>query len=198
MMLWQNRDAVISDEVWMAVVLTEWPECTAFEVSSLGRVRRVVPSIRGKALQNEILTQQWTGNAKYNSKRLRVRLAWQGKRLDKKVHRLVCVAFHGPQPSPDHEVAHFPERDPANNTAVNLSWRTKSENASHRYVHGTAPPRRLTPEQVRDVRQRYQAGEGLNALARAVGVEAGSMWGVLNRRTYKDIPEEPRAPGAAR
>ena len=42
------------------------------------------------------------------------------------VHRLVCLAFHGPQPSPDHTVDHI-DRDVHNNRAVNLRWATKSE-----------------------------------------------------------------------
>jgi len=44
------------------------------------------------------------------------------------VHYLVCLVFHGPQPSKDHTVDHInkPESD---NRAENLRWATKSEQA---------------------------------------------------------------------
>lgn len=43
------------------------------------------------------------------------------------VHRLVCEAFHGPKPTPKHEVAHW-DGDKTNNTAPNLRWATHKEN----------------------------------------------------------------------
>lgn len=47
--------------------------------------------------------------------------------LTLRVHRLVCEAFHGPQPSPAHIVLHLDE-DPSNNREVNLRWGTRKEN----------------------------------------------------------------------
>lgn len=67
---------------------------------------------------------------------LRVRLTVDGRRKWHSVHRLVCRAFHGEQPSPNHEVRHIDgSRD--NNRASNLAWGTKSENACDRVTHGT-------------------------------------------------------------
>lgn len=53
------------------------------------------------------------------------------------VHRLVCIAFHG-HPPKDHEVGHL-DGNPMNNTPSNLAWVTRSENAKHKQIHGTAP-----------------------------------------------------------
>jgi hypothetical protein len=44
-----------------------------------------------------------------------------------KVHQLVCEAFHGPKPTPAHEVLHGDENG-LNNHADNLSWGTRKEN----------------------------------------------------------------------
>ncbi len=45
----------------------------------------------------------------------------------KKVHRLVCLAFHGPKPFPEAVVIHIDE-DAHNNRADNLRWGTQKEN----------------------------------------------------------------------
>lgn len=52
------------------------------------------------------------------------------------VHRIVCEAFNGPQPSPAHEVAHG-DGNPANCHADNLRWATHAENEADKSVYGT-------------------------------------------------------------
>lgn len=52
------------------------------------------------------------------------------------VHRLVCVAFHGPTPSADHQVRHI-DGMPTNNRADNLCWGTATENEADKLLHGT-------------------------------------------------------------
>lgn len=42
-------------------------------------------------------------------------------------HFLVCLAWHGPRPSPRHQVDHI-DRDRWNNRASNLRWVTPREN----------------------------------------------------------------------
>lgn len=39
-----------------------------------------------------------------------------------RVARLVCLAFHGPRPSPRHEAAHR-NGDPLDNSVANVFWR---------------------------------------------------------------------------
>lgn len=82
------------------------------------------------------------------------------------VHRLVCRAFRGPPPSEEHEVRHLDgSRD--NNRVENLRWGTRAENVQDSLQHGTfdrsvtwqgeeAEPAKLTAEEVREIRQRYQ------------------------------------------
>jgi hypothetical protein len=52
------------------------------------------------------------------------------------VHRLVCAAFHGPMPSPRHEVRHL-NGNPQDNRAENLAWGTGSDNSFDQVRHGT-------------------------------------------------------------
>jgi hypothetical protein len=47
------------------------------------------------------------------------------------VNRVVCRAFEGPAPSHKHEADHL-DRDPTNDRADNLKWKTKPENCDNR------------------------------------------------------------------
>lgn len=49
------------------------------------------------------------------------------KQAPRKVHQLVCEAFHGPKPFPDAIVLHLDE-DALNNRPENLRWGTQKEN----------------------------------------------------------------------
>jgi hypothetical protein len=51
------------------------------------------------------------------------------------VHQVICHAFHGPQPTPAHEVRHI-DGDSANNLPDNLCWGTRKQNAADREAHG--------------------------------------------------------------
>lgn len=68
------------------------------------------------------------------------------------VHRLVCLAFHGPPPTPRHTAAH---RDglKGNCWSYNLRWATWEEQALDRRRHGTAArPRTLRSAQTQEVK----------------------------------------------
>jgi len=59
-----------------------------------------------------------------------------GKHKTEFVHKLVCEAFHGEKPTPQHEVRHL-DGTRINNDYNNLAWGTRSENAQDRKLHGT-------------------------------------------------------------
>lgn len=47
------------------------------------------------------------------------------------VHKLVCLAWHGPPPSEDAMVLHYDD-NPENNVPSNLRWGTRKQNAEDR------------------------------------------------------------------
>ena len=81
------------------------------------------------------------------------------------VHTLIAEAFHGPRPTPEHQVAHF-DGNPSNNCAWNLRWATAAENAQDRDRHGKTfhprgilhPNAKLTDEMVRTMRRMKSSG----------------------------------------
>ena len=64
-----------------------------------------------------------------------VSLSHNGRTKTYGVHRLVCAAFHGPTPSPTHEVRHL-NGNPQDNRPDNLAWGTRIENWADRIAHG--------------------------------------------------------------
>lgn len=92
-----------------------------YEASSLGRIKSLKrPFVPEDRLLRPHLTQDG---------RWRVILSGgRGLHPGFLVHRLVALAFHGLPPTPKHEVCHGDD-DRTNNTAANLRWGTKSENA---------------------------------------------------------------------
>ena len=64
----------------------------------------------------------------------RVSLSCDGRTEQRLVHQLVCEAFHGPRPL-GMQVRHYPDFDPANVRADNLSWGTREDDAHDRQVN---------------------------------------------------------------
>jgi hypothetical protein len=63
-----------------------------------------------------------TQNTSCNGKGYPTVLIWErGRDREKRVHKLVALAFHGPQPSSRHSVDHI-NRDRTDNRAENLRW----------------------------------------------------------------------------
>lgn len=101
-----------------------------YAVSSLGRVKRVVPDPRGR-LRGPYLKGIVTSRGY-----VQVGLWRDGVQHSCPVHRLVCTAFHGPAPTPKHAAAHR-DGDSLNNAEDNLRWATALENAHDKKLHGT-------------------------------------------------------------
>ena len=109
-------------EEWCRVV--DFP---AYEVSSLGRVRR----------GNRILRTSPSGKGY-----LSLTLSVEGQHFRRYVHRLVCRAFRGPAPTTQHEAAHQ-NGVKTDNAARNLQWATHGENEKQKISHGTSTVRLL-------------------------------------------------------
>lgn len=141
-----------------------------YEVSDLGRVRRVVrigaktACVLAPTLRNDgYLVVGLSDNS--------------GRKRNWLVHRLVLTAFAGERP-PSVHAAHL-DGTRANNALRNLRWCTPRENESHKRAHGRTLEgekngcARLTAEIVARIRAEYRPRSphaGLVPLARRYGV----------------------------
>lgn len=66
---------------------------------------------------------------------LMVSLCHQNKKVTKHIHRLICMAFHGMPPTPQHQTRHL-DGNRKNNRPENLAWGTQAENWADRKAHG--------------------------------------------------------------
>ncbi len=113
----------IDGEEWRSIAA-----CPAYEVSSLGRVRRATAS-RGTRKGMLIRAQQMKNGY------LIVHLRHGHVELTKTVHRLVAEAFIGPVPA-GLDVCHK-DGTRTNNEAANLRFDTRTGNMADAVLHGT-------------------------------------------------------------
>ena len=109
----------------------EWKQARGYEgwyeVSSLGRVRRV-RAAKGTRI-GQIIKQTLSTRG-----RLQVSLSKNGEQHTLPVHVLVAHAFVGPKPD-GTEINHI-DYDCLNNAASNLEYITRAENMQHAVAHG--------------------------------------------------------------
>ena len=107
------------------VEIAEFPD---YSVSSEGRVKRTAPDYRGRF-----------GNVlkPYMGRYAALTLYIDHEPYTVHVHVLVCTAFHGQRPTPEHEVAHS-DGNCHHNHCDNLRWATRIENNQDKIAHGTS------------------------------------------------------------
>lgn len=98
------------------------------------------------------------------------------------VHKLVALAFLGPRPE-GHDVRHL-DGNPQNNRADNLAYGTRAENIYDVTRIGKAW-RKLTADNVRDIRARIAQGEKGSEIARSYGVSQGCISSIKHGRNFK-------------
>lgn len=111
-----------------------------------------------------------------------------------RVHRLVAEAFHGPAPTPRHEVAHW-DGNPANNVATNLRWATSKENKADRDRHGRTfrpvgqlnPGAKLTEDDVLRIVRLVGGGMSRAQVAEDFGVSRGAVAKIMSGATWKHV-----------
>ena len=146
----------------------EWRDAPGFEgryqVSSKGRVASI--------FANRKILKPWVDRG-YAI----VRLRKHGRLTRIGVHRLVCMAWHGPAPSTDHCAAHN-DGVSLNNVPNNVRWATHAENMADKIIHrkpyqicatrrGRRKDERLTEEQVSFIQERLDLS--IRDVARMLG-----------------------------
>ncbi len=175
-------------EEWRPVVGYE----QLYEVSDLGRLRRLTTTNGGKA--GTFLVGSPYGPMRY----IQVTLGQNKTYKQAKLHTLVCRAFHGdPGPLPTGalrwEVRHL-DGNTSNNKASNLAWGTHKQNAEDMVMHSMSCPGEkngaavLLSEQVLKIRALYDEGvETHKTLARQFGIAKTTVGNIVHRRTWRHI-----------
>lgn len=165
-----------------------WAVCpgySAYEVSDLGRVRRVKAGANNR-YGNGTLRKPYPGP---NGRLCLWMDGDDGQRRNIGVNRLVLLTFVGRPPTVDHEAAHW-NGDPADNSRGNLRWATHAENEMDKVRHGTSNRGRrhrmcrLTEDDVRVIRQRLSAGDTLTPIAKTFSVSIGAIAGIRDGRSW--------------
>lgn len=168
--------------------IEEWrmiAEAPNYEVSNLGRIKR---AFSGQGTQAGRILRVFRHSRKSEHLSVQLHLG-PGRAKTFKVHRLVCIAFHGASPSLKHEVAHW-DGDAKNNVPHNLRWATHKENGEDVSRHGIrkgikAQRAKLDDDKVRLLRQaKGCCHQGVIALGKQFGVSknaaveaaAGRSW----------------------
>ena len=170
----------IINEEWR--VVDNW---TAYAVSNLGRIKRLTPACG--TTPGKILRQINTSHGY-----LHVTLSTNSVTWRTAVHILVCTAFHGARPSPDHEVAHW-DGNRQNNVSTNLRWATREQNMGDAIRHNRTtrgerfPLHKLANNDVHEIRKllamamRHQDIADMYGISRALvtHIKLGRRWGWL-------------------
>lgn len=141
--------------------MEEWrviPTATKYEVSSLGRVRRIAPyrtTTPGRILSVNIDEHGYARTA----------ISFDGVGVKSaQIHRLVLMAFVGLPPSEQHLGAHW-NGVRNDNRPENLRWATPKENTQDKRRHGTYqigagnPNAKLSEDDVNLIRSHIMYGE---------------------------------------
>lgn len=149
----------------MSEIWKEIPYANNYEVSTLGNVRN--------KRTNHIVKQRIGRDGRY----LVVDLYTNGKRLYKRVHRLVADTFLD-NPNGFSDVNHI-DGNRLNNTLANLEYCSHLSNMKHAYVHGLITPwRKMSDEQIQFIKDNYipySRSNGARALARKLGVAKSTI-----------------------
>lgn len=105
------------------------------------------------------------------------------KTRSKEVHYLVCAAFNGAQPTPDHEVNHINGNKHCN-LPTNLEWLTRGDNLKHAYKEGLRKENRRV--------EVYDHKDGVTVeyysmaeLARSLHVGKNQVWTIVTNHKTK-------------
>lgn len=161
-----------------------------YEVSSFGRVRRMVP---GPHTRIGRISKQRVTQFKY----LQVCTSVKDRHRYWAVHRLVAMAFLGLPSIKDKIQVNHKDGNKMNNRPDNLEWVSPKENMQHAVRTGLMWSigerhwkRRMMGSDVTRIRKLYETGLiTMDELARAFNMrERGRVWEIVHRKSWKSVP----------
>ena len=173
-----------------------WREAVGFsnyEVSNLGNVRRNIhknPRSRGWSRKKPGDPITVCHSKAYPYVHIK---ADNGKLRTRRISKLVCTAFHGPEPPGKPFVLHKDD-NPSNNHASNLYWGNQTENCADAKRNGWnqmgqfSCRAKFSAAQVHAIRNEYVAG-GLTFqdIADELGVAYSTIRNICNGKTYSEV-----------
>lgn len=120
----------IEGEIWKSI-----PGFQHYEASNLGRIRRIET---GRIMQPSMSKGYW-----------HTLLCENGKRSIHRLHKLVCLAFHGRRP--DGYVINHKDGNKTNNLPENLEYTTQKKNMHHAIELGLFDQTKHSPETIQRV-----------------------------------------------
>lgn len=170
------------------VRVEEWrpvPGYPGYEASSLGQVRRTFTAKNGRK-PGVCLGGQWVKTYRM------VNVTLDNRSRDVAIHALVCAAFHGPRPSPEHEVAHW-DGVTTHNSPHNLRWATPAGNAADRIRHGRnlsgsrVGNAKLRESDIPVIRAACASGATQRAVAAQFMVSQRTIWRIVNGLGWRSV-----------
>lgn len=166
----------VDGEIWKPVVGFG---SDLYEVSSLGRVRRVV-GLRGQRLQTPTLV---LGKPHKDKGYIIVSITVGGKSKSRKVHHLVLDAFVGLRPEgteADHE-----DTNRTNNRISNLRWITHAQNIQHKVNMGNAQMK-IVPDKIVAISAEPMSRSNVD-VAKQYKIHHSTVARIRNRQTRKEV-----------
>lgn len=163
------------DEQWKPLI--EAPN--DYAVSNLGRVRRTSTRTRAKA--GTILK---ASKSRDDYRTVGISIPGQNP-INRRIHRLVWEAFHGP--IPEGLVINHLNGDKTDNRLENLSCVSNSENVAHAFrdLGRRRPSEKLTTGDVVAMREARSAGAKLKDLAERFSITEACVGHVCTGKTWK-------------
>lgn len=178
----------LENEEWRSI-----PGFPGYEASSLGRVRSLDRLVKQGNRWGQVIERQQKGRILLpridRRGYRRVNPCVDGRIIYTGVHRLVCAAFHGPNPT---KMAAHNDGNPSNNRPENLRWATAKENTADTRLHGTDgtgtrnPNVRIGEDEVRQIRAR--ASEPARLLGIEFGVSESQIFNIIHGRSWRHLP----------
>lgn len=167
------------EEIWKAI-----PDYNgAYEVSSTGKVR----STKRKVLSTNGVEQVFKGrilSPDISKGYERVVLSRENKQKRYAVHRLVATCFV--ENELNYSCVNHVDGNKLNNSSINLSWCSYSENEKHSYdvLNKLNPIRKLKELDVEDIRNNAIKGVNTTYFMNKYDISRKTVLNVLNRKYY--------------
>lgn len=114
-------------------------------------------------------------------------IRWTDGRLHY-AHRLAWELHHG-RPAPAHLVVRHLCGNPLCCRPSHLAIGTRQDNSDDMVSQRRQRNRALTHNQVRDIRAMYAHKARLTDICQHYGITQKTVWQIVNRRTYRHVPE---------